>query len=92
MVDELTTIISALIGAVIGSVGSTVVSNAFSSRAEKRKSYENVVQNYLLQLQDSLEALLYRFQNIKQRGGQKVMENIYYETTTLYALAKGPIT
>lgn len=86
--DDLITILSALVGAVIGSIGSTIISNLLSSRTEKRQSYQSLVQKYLLHLQDSVESLLYRFQNIKQRGGQKVMENVYYETTTLYALAK----
>jgi hypothetical protein len=88
MADELPIIISALIGAVIGSIGSAVVTNLLTSRTEKKRSYENLVQRYLLQLQDSVESIWFRFVNIKQRGGRKVMKDTYYETTTLYALAK----
>ena len=88
MADDMSTIVAALIGAVIGSIGSAAVTNLLSSRTEKKRSYENLVQRYLLQLQDSIESIWYRFLNIKQRGGRMIMENVYYETTTLYALAK----
>jgi hypothetical protein len=88
MTEDYITILSALVGAVIGSIGSTLISILLSRRAEKRRSYQNLVQKYLLYLQDSIESLLYRFQNIKQRGGEKAMKSTYYEPTTLYALAK----
>jgi hypothetical protein len=88
MADDFITILSALVGAVIGSIGSTLISILLSRRAEKRRSYENLVQKYLLYLQDSIESLLYRLQNIKQRGGEDAVRSNYYEPTTLYALAK----
>jgi hypothetical protein len=79
---------SALIGAVIGSVGATFISNWLSHRGEKRISYERVVEKYLLQLQDSVDLLWYRFRNLRDSGGRHVMTDTYFETTMLYALGK----
>ena len=44
---------------------------------------------YLIQLQDAIESLWFRFYNIKDRGGRLVMSDKYYEHSTLYALASG---
>ena len=85
MADEIS---SALIGAVIGSVGATFISNWLSRRGDKQRAYENVVQKYLLQLQDAVDSLWWRLHNLRDMGGRNVMEDSYYEISTLYALGK----
>ena len=50
-----------------------------------RKSLAN---RYLLQLQDAIESLWRRLANVKEGGGgEKRMEDEYYEVSSLYALA-----
>lgn len=85
MSDEIS---SALIGAVIGSVGATFLSNWLSRRGDKQRAYENVVQRYLLQMQDSVDSLWWRLYNLRDLGGRKNMDEKYYEITTLYAFGK----
>lgn len=78
----------ALIGAVIGSVGATFMSNWLSRRGDKQRQYENVVQKYLLQLQDAVDSLWFRLYNLRNMGGRNVMEDSYFEVSTLYSLGK----
>jgi hypothetical protein len=85
---EAATIGSALIGAVVGSVGASIINDWLSRRTERRRIYEKVVQEYLLQLQDAIESLWHRFHNIEKLGGKITMDNTYFETTTLYVLAR----
>jgi hypothetical protein len=85
---EAATIGSALIGAVVGSVGASIINDWLSRRTERRRIYEKVVQEYLLQLQDAIESLWHRFRNIEKLGGKITMDDTYFETTTLYILAR----
>lgn len=88
MADE---IIAALIGAIIGSVGAAFASYWLSRRGEKRQAYEIVMQRYLVQLQDAVDSLWYRFYNLKDMGYREPSQRLadtYYLTTTLYALGK----
>lgn len=88
MSGEAATIGSALIGAVVGSVGASIINDWLSRRTERRRIYERVVQEYLLQLQDAVESLWHRFHNIEKLDGKTTMDDTYFETTTLYVLAK----
>ena len=82
------TILAALIGAMIGSVGSIFLDAWLRSRREKERKRDELVQRYLLQLQDAVEGLWYRIDNLARRGGRKVMEDRYFEISTLYALGR----
>lgn len=82
------TIVAALIGSLIGSVGVVFVTHWLQRKSEKSQSHENMVQRYLLQLQDSVESLWYRCHNLKNRGGRFVMSDTYFEMTMLYALGR----
>jgi hypothetical protein len=86
--NNLLTIISALIGAVIGSIGSAIITNYLSHWRDSKKIYEQLIQKYLLQLQDCVESLWFRLYNIHIQGEQMSMEDKYYEVTTLYSLAR----
>lgn len=88
MSDQAATIGSALIGAVIGSVGVSVLNDWLARRTEKRRLYESTVKEYLLLLQDAVESLWHRLYNIEKMSGRTNMEDEYYETTTLYVLAR----
>lgn len=79
-------VVAAFIGAVLGSLGAVVVKDRLSRKAERRHADQQVVEQYLLQFQNAVEALYYRFVNIEQTGGRRVMTEDYYRTTTLYAL------
>ena len=94
-----TTIIAALIGAGVGSIGAEYLKDYFRRKAEQRNEQlqheaeiqrvqKKLVQQYLLQLQDAIESLWYRLDNVKNRGGRAVMKDRYFEVSTLYALGR----
>jgi hypothetical protein len=88
MPENVTTVIAALIGALIGSVGAVVVENLYKTRAEELRMRQNLTQRYLFQLQESIEALWFRLDNLAFRQGRSAMEEDYFETSTLYALGR----
>lgn len=81
-------LIAALIGAGVGSIGAVLVGDMRKRKAELAERREAVVQRYLFQLQDSAESLWYRLRNLTYEGGRLVMQDEYFETTTLYALGR----
>jgi hypothetical protein len=88
MSGSVATILAALIGAMIGSVGSILLDAWLRGNREKRRKRDELVQRYLLQLQDAVEGLWYRIDNLARRGGRAVMEDRYFEISTLYALGR----
>jgi len=88
MPQWMASLIAALIGAGIGSVGAVLVGDARKQRAARAERRELVVQRYLFQLQDSAESLWYRLKNLAYDDGRLVMEDQYFETTTLYTLGR----
>lgn len=82
------TLVSALIGAV-------VIEKSLDRRREDLQARKALVRRYIFQLQDAIEDLHYRLNNLWNRGGHNVMKNYqcfdgdeYFEITTLYALAR----
>ncbi len=88
MSEPVTTIVAALIGAVLGSGGAVLIQYLLTSRSEKIHRREILVQRYLFQLQDALEMLWYRLDNLANRGARSVMSDEYFEKTTLYVLGR----
>jgi hypothetical protein len=88
MPEWLVSLLAALIGAGIGSIGAVIAADWRRRKAETAERREALVQRYLFQLQDSVESLWYRLDNLARRGGRFVMEDQYFETTTLYALGR----
>ncbi len=88
MADFVSTIIAALIGSVIGSVGAVLTDHWLTGRSEKYHRRELLVQRYLFQLQDALERLHNRLDNLANRGGKYVMSDEYFEESTLYAVGR----
>lgn len=88
MPDFVATILAALIGSVIGSVGAVLADHWLTERSEQFHRREILVQRYLFQMQDALEMLYFRLENLAFRGGKYVMTDEYFEQTTLYALGR----
>jgi hypothetical protein len=88
MPQWLASLLAALIGASIGSIGAVIAADWRKRKAETSQRREELVQRYLFQLQDSVESLWYRLDNLARRGGRFVMPDQYFETTTLYALGR----
>jgi hypothetical protein len=88
MPQWLASLIAALIGASVGSIGAVIASDVRKRKAEIRERRETLVQRYLYQLQDSAVSLWYRLDNLERRNGRLVMDDQYFETTTLYALGR----
>src|SRR5919109_4512040 len=88
MPQWLASLIAALLGASVGSIGAVLASDWRKRKAELLERREAVVQRHLYQLQDAAEALWYRLKNLLEEGGRSVMEDQYFETTTLYALGR----
>jgi hypothetical protein len=84
----LASLLAALIGAGAGSIGAVITSDWRKRKAETSERREAVVQRYLFQLQDAAETLWYRLDNVSRSGGRLVMDDAYFETTTLYALGR----
>lgn len=68
MADDITTVISALIGALVGSLGSIVIGDLLKRKAEKIALQQKLINRYLLQLQDAIEALWYRLDTLEKRN------------------------
>lgn len=88
MVDDsfVSYVLPALIGAIGGSIGGNFLSDWLARRTDKQKLRRELVDKYLIQLQDSLESLWFRLDNIKNRDGLRKMTDRYYEESTLYIL------
>jgi hypothetical protein len=84
----LASLLAALIGAGAGSIGAVLTSDWRKRKAETSERREAFVQRYLFQLQDACETLWYRLDNVSRKGGRLVMDDAYFETTSLYALGR----
>jgi hypothetical protein len=84
----LASLLAALIGAGAGSIGAVLTSDWRKRKAETSERREALVQRYLFQLQDACETLWYRLDNVSRKGGRLVMDDAYFETTSLYALGR----
>lgn len=80
-------VVSALIGAIIGSLGAQALSHWLAGRRETKEASQLLVRNYLVQLQDALESLWHRIDNLAFRGGEAVVDDPdYYRLSSLYVL------
>ncbi|MHC4694501.1 MAG: hypothetical protein ACYS67_17305 [Planctomycetota bacterium] len=89
--------VGAIIAALIGVVGVFITvyvnikivneSNRKARDKERHRIQNNVVQRYLMTLQDNMDSLRLRLENLTMRGGRQVMGEEYFKMSTLYALA-----
>jgi hypothetical protein len=87
-VTEAVTILVALIGAVGGSLGAVWLAARHRRLEEERARQRVVVERHLFQLQDAVESLWHRLDNLKNDVGRSVMSDDYFAQTTLYALGR----
>lgn len=88
MSQWLASLLAALIGAGLGSIGAVITADWRRRKSETAERRDALVQRYLFQLQDALESLWYRLDNLAGKGGRSVMADRYFETSTLYALGR----
>jgi hypothetical protein len=84
--EVLTTVIASLIGAVLGSLGGQWLRYRFQVRAEEARTRRDVAQRHLIQLQDAMESLYFRIQNLSTNRDRNLMQYPYYATSSIYAL------
>jgi hypothetical protein len=82
------TVLAALIGAFFGSMGAVALQEWLRARRERREHREALVNRYLFQLQDAVEALWHRVYNVRHEGGRGAMTPAYQASTTVYALGR----
>jgi hypothetical protein len=79
---------SALLVGAIGGVVATAIQYFFKRRAEEEDLRREVVETYLLQLQNSVESLYYRMNNLRDWAGRAVMSDDYYEQSSAYVVGR----
>lgn len=84
--DTLATIIAALLGGVIGSLGAQWLGERYRQNQTIDATRRDVAVRHLVQLQDALESLWFRIDNLAFRGGRQVMQSDYYEVSTIYVI------
>jgi len=90
-VDALATVVAALIGAALGSIGAVVVQGWIEQKRDSERLREALVERHLLALQEGVEGLWFRLDNVANRGGRGVMHRgdpTYWEITSVYALGR----
>lgn len=82
------TIIAALIGALLGSLGTVLLQGFLEIREREFATRELLVQRHIYQLQEGAESLYWRVRNANKLGGAAYMPEVYYTTSTIYALGR----
>ena len=80
---SVTSLAAGAIGAVIG----TLFQYAFGRYKETQQIRREIVETRLLQLQNAVESLYYRSNNLLDWGGRGTMSDDYYVQTSAYAFA-----
>jgi hypothetical protein len=78
-----------LIGAIAGAISAAVLrllDDIIRRRGERDRERQELIGRYLLQLQDSVESLWYRLNNLANRLGGKIVSDQYFKMSMLYAL------
>jgi len=89
--DALATVVAALIGAALGSIGAVVVQGWIEQNRDSRRLKEALVERHLLALQEAVESLWFRLDNVANQGGRGIMNRndpTYWEITSVYALGR----
>jgi hypothetical protein len=85
--ESVATIAAALIGGVIGSLGAQWLGERYRRQQAVQATRRAVAVRHLVQLQDALESLWFRIDNLAHKGGRGVMDPDYYEVSSVYVLA-----
>ena len=84
MSSELIAFLLTGLGAVIGAA----VQYGFQRLSAERQERREIVETYFLQLQDAVESLYYRINNLRDWGGKRVMSDDYFRLTSVYAIGR----
>ncbi len=84
MATELIAVLLGALGAVIGAA----IQYGFQRLSAERQERREIIETHFLQLQDALESLYYRINNLRDWGGKQVMSDDYFRRTTVYALGR----
>jgi len=80
--------IYSLLIAGLGAAIATVFQHFFQRYAESQRVRREIVESRLLQLQNSVESLYYRANNLLGWAGKATMSEDYYRKTSVFALAR----
>ncbi len=81
-------ILSALIIAAGGAFAGAGAQYGFRRYTETEQVRREIVETHLLQLQNSVESLNYRVNNLRDWSGRATMSDDYYKETTAYAIGR----
>lgn len=80
---------------VCGSIGTVAVQKWLRARRKRLERRDALVRRYLFQLQDAVETLWHRVDNVRHQGGKGAMTPDDQASTTVYALDRvlegGPV-
>ncbi|MBE9113756.1 hypothetical protein IQ273_30765 [Nodosilinea sp. LEGE 07298] len=78
----------ALIFAGLGTFTGALIQYYFQRRSAAQQERREIIEVYLLQLQNAVESLYYRLNNLLDWGGKTFMADDYYRATSIYILAR----
>ena len=84
MSTELIAFILAGLGALIGAA----IQYGFQRHSAQRQERREIIETHFLQLQDAIESLYYRINNLRDWGGKHVMSDDYFRLTSVYAIGR----
>ena len=84
MSSELLAVLLGGLGALIGAV----IQYRFQRLSAEREERRELIETHFLQLQNALESLYYRINNLRDWGGKRVMTDDYFRLTSVYAIGR----
>lgn len=87
MTESLQSVLTSVIAGGIGAAIGTVFQYAFGRYKETQQIRREIVETRLLQLQNAVESLYYRSNNLLDHDGRGTMSDEYYMQTSAYAFA-----
>ncbi|MBE9139277.1 hypothetical protein IQ254_19090 [Nodosilinea sp. LEGE 07088] len=84
MTNELRALVFAGLGTLIGAL----IQYYFQRRSMAHQERREIIEVHLLQLQNAVESLYYRLNNLLDGGGRAIMGDAYFRQTSIYILAR----
>ncbi|OUJ69921.1 hypothetical protein [Hymenobacter crusticola] len=80
--------IEGLLFGALGALGGAGIQYYFQRRTASRQERKEIIETHLLQLQNSVESLYYRLNNLRFWSGKEMMSDDYYTHTWLYIVGR----